>query len=244
MKAMILAAGRGERMRPLTDTCPKPLLEAGGQPLIVHHLLRLRDAGITNIVINHAHLGELIEARLGDGSAWGVRIAYSPEGQALETAGGIRTALPLLGEAPFLVINGDVFCDADLTALAASADTLSADGNLAALLLVDNPAHHPEGDFALSGGRARNTGDARLTFAGLGAYHPALFAALEPGVRAPLGPLLRAAIDADRVSARHHRGRWMDIGTPERLAQLDLLLRANRAEGVESHPETPSRSAP
>ena len=234
MKAMILAAGRGERMRPLTDTCPKPLLAAGGAPLIVHHLRRLASAGITDVVINHAHLGHMIEAALGDGSAWGVRIAYSPEATALETAGGIRTALPLLGDAPFLVINGDVFCDADLPPLIEAAGTLSADGDLAHLVLVDNPAHHPAGDFHLAADRARSEGEPRLTFSGIGAYHPALFAALAPGERAPLGPLLRAAMAADRVGARHHTGQWMDIGTPERLTELDHLLRANAATGVQS----------
>lgn len=235
MKAMILAAGRGERMRPLTDTCPKPLLEAGGAPLIVHHLRRLAAAGISDIVINHAHLGHMIEAALGDGHAWGVRIAYSPEATALETAGGIRTALPLLGDAPFLVVNGDVFCDADLATLAATAHTLSADGDLAHLLLVNNPAHHPAGDFHLDGDRARADGEPKLTFSGIGAYHPALFAALAPGERAPLGPLLRAAMSAGRIGARHHTGLWMDIGTPERLADLDRYLRANPASGVKSH---------
>ncbi len=234
MKAMILAAGRGERMRPLTDTCPKPLLRAGDESLIGHHLKRLAAAGVTEIVINHAHLGHLIEAALGDGSSYGVHIAYSPEATALETAGGIRTALPLLGEAPFLVVNGDVFCDADLPALLAAASTLSADGDIAHLLLVDNPAHHPQGDFRLTHDRARADGTPRLTFTGIGAYHPALFAGLAPGQRAPLGPLLREAMAADRVSATHHAGRWMDIGTPERLAELDHLLRADGASSVKS----------
>jgi MurNAc alpha-1-phosphate uridylyltransferase len=233
---MILAAGRGERMRPLTDTCPKPLLPAGGQPLIVHHLQRLAAAGITEVVINHAHLGAMIESALGDGQRWGLHIAYSPEASALETAGGIRTALPLLGEAPFLVINGDVFCDAELPALMARARMLEATGDLAHLLLVDNPPHHPAGDFALAHGRARDAGTPRLTFAGIGAYHPALFAGLAPGERAPLGPLLRAAMAQDRVGAHHHAGLWMDIGTPERLAELDRLLGRNPAHGVQSHP--------
>ncbi|QID17150.1 nucleotidyltransferase family protein [Nitrogeniibacter mangrovi] len=233
---MILAAGRGERMRPLTDTCPKPLLEAGGEPLVGHHLRRLKAAGITDVVINLAHLGALIEARLGDGAAYGVSIHYSHEGEALETAGGIRTALPLLGAAPFIVINGDVFTDIDLAALARTATTLSADGDLAHLVLVDNPPHHPAGDFHLHGGRARRSGEPRLTFSGVGAYHPALFAGLEPGQRAALGPLLCEAMDADRIGASHHHGRWMDIGTPERLAELDRSLRANAVSSVQSHP--------
>jgi len=227
MKAMILAAGRGERMRPLTDTCPKPLLDAGGEPLIGHHLKRLRQAGIREIVINHAHLGHLIEARLGDGCAYDVAISYSAEASALETAGGIRTALPLLGEEPFLVINGDVFADVDIAALAHRADQLSASGDIAHLILVNNPAHHPAGDFHLEGTRVSNEGVPKLTFAGIGAYHPTLFAKLSPNERAPLGPLLREAMSAGRVSGEHHTGQWMDIGTPERLAELDRQLREN-----------------
>lgn len=227
MKAMILAAGRGERMRPLTDTCPKPLLEAGGEPLIGHHLKRLRRSGIREVVINHAHLGHLIEARLGDGAAYDVSIAYSPEASALETAGGIRTALPLLGTEAFIVINGDVFADVDLAALAQRAQDLSETGDLAHLILVDNPAHHRQGDFHLDGTRVCRQGSPTLTFSGIGAYHPALFAALAANERAPLGPLLRDAMDAGRVSGQHHAGAWMDIGTPERLAELDRQLREN-----------------
>lgn len=227
MKAMILAAGRGERMRPLTDTCPKPLLEAGGEPLIGHHLKRLQRAGITDVVINRAHLGHLIEARLGDGTAYGLSIAYSPESQALETAGGIRTALPLLGHDPFIVINGDVFADVDLADLSLRARTLSARGDLAHLVLVNNPPHHPTGDFHLEGTRVLSTGQPMLTFSGIGAYHPDLFAGLNVNQRAPLGPLLRKAMTEGRISGQHHTGMWMDIGTPERLAELDRLLREN-----------------
>ncbi len=226
MKAMILAAGRGERMRPLTDHCPKPLLAAGGKPLIVWHIERLRAAGITELVINHAHLGHRLEAALGDGHALGVRIAWSAEAEALETAGGIRQALALLGDAPFLVVNGDVFCDADFGALRQAATTLAAAGDLAHLLLVPNPTHHPGGDFALAAGRVREAGAARLTFSGLGAYHPALFAGLTLGEQAKLAPLLRAAMAAGRVSGARHDGRWIDVGTPERLAELDAALRA------------------
>jgi MurNAc alpha-1-phosphate uridylyltransferase len=227
MKAMILAAGRGERMRPLTDTCPKPLLAAGGKPLIVWHIERLAAAGILDLVINHAHLGQMIEDALGDGGALGVRIRYSAEGTALETAGGIARALPLLGDAPFVVINGDVFADADLAALGHAATTLSADGPLAHLLLVPNPAHHPAGDFGLlPDGRVCDDGRGeRLTFAGLGAYHPALFAGVAPDQPAKLAPLLRAAMAAGRVTGARHDGRWVDVGTPARLAELDAQLR-------------------
>ncbi len=217
MHAMILAAGRGERMRPLTDHTPKPLLQAGGKPLIVHHLERLAAAGLRDIVINHAHLGEQIEAALGDGAAFGVRIRYSPEGRALETGGGIFRALPLLGTGPFLVVNGDVWTDIDFAAL-----TL-APGDLAHLVLVDNPEHHQAGDFALSDGRVATDGAARLTFSGIGIYHPDLFADCAPGAF-PLAPLLRAAMAEGRVGGTHHRGAWIDIGTPQRLADLDRML--------------------
>lgn len=224
MKAMILAAGRGERMRPLTDTCPKPLLRAGGKPLIVWHIEHLRKAGVETIVINHAHLGEQIEAALGDGGRHGVKIRYSPEQEALETAGGIRNALPLLGDEPFLVINGDVFCEVDLGRLCAAASTLDAAGDLAHLLLVANPSHNPDGDFALDGLRVRSQGATRFTFSGIGAYHPALFATLPGGEKARLAPLLRRAMDEDRVSGVFHPGYWIDVGTPERLAELDHHL--------------------
>lgn len=220
---MILAAGRGERMRPLTDHCPKPLLPAGGKPLIAWHLEHLSQAGITRVVINHAHLGSQLEAALGDGGAYGVDIAWSREGQALETAGGIRLALPLLGSEPFLVINGDIYTDVDLAALARR--TLD-DGRLAHLVLVSNPAHHPAGDFALDHGLVRGEGEAKLTFSGVGIYHPALFADLVSGQAAKLAPLLRAAMAQGRVSGEYHGGVWLDIGTPARLAELDAWLSA------------------
>ena len=224
-KAMILAAGRGERMRPLTDHTPKPLLSVGGKPLIVWHIERLRAAGFRELVINHAHLGHRLEEALGDGATFGVRITWSPEASALETAGGIRHALPLLGDAPFVVVNGDVFCDADFTALRAAAQGLKPDGPLAHLLLVDNPEHHPEGDFRLdSAGRIHTDGQPRLTFSGLGAYHPALFADLADNAPAKLAPLLREAMNADKVTGQHHTGRWIDVGTPQRLAELDREL--------------------
>ncbi len=230
-KAMILAAGRGERMRPLTDHTPKPLLPVGGKPLIVWHIERLRAAGFTELVINHAHLGHRLEEALGDGTAFGVRIAWSPEATALETAGGIRHALPLLSDAPFLVINGDVFCDADFTALRTAAENLCTDGPLAHLLLVDNPEHHPEGDFHLDdAGLIHADGAPRITFSGLSAYHPALFAALADNTPAKLAPLLREAMSAGKVTGQHHAGRWIDVGTPQRLAELDRELGARRTE--------------
>ncbi|WP_373510921.1 N-acetylmuramate alpha-1-phosphate uridylyltransferase MurU [Thiocapsa sp.] len=219
MKAMILAAGRGNRMRPLTDRVPKPLLEAGGHPLIQYHIERLAAAGIRDIVINHAHLGEQIEATLGDGSRFGVRIRYSPEHTALETGGGIFKALPLLGPAPFLVINGDIWSDLEPAGLHLR------ETDLAHLVLVDNPPHHPRGDFALTDRRVQADGDPRLTFSGVGVYSPALFADCRPGAF-PLAPLLRAAMAEGRVGGVHHAGRWLDIGTPERLAELDRLLRS------------------
>lgn len=230
MKAMILAAGRGERMRPLTDTCPKPLLHVGGQPLIAWHLQRLAMAGFRDIVINHAHLGTQIEAALGDGAAWGLKIRYSPEpAGALETAGGIANALPLLGDAPFLVINGDIFCDWDVARARGLFANNLAENDLAHLVLVDNPAHHPQGDFVLTGSRILPDGtdhraDNRFTFSGIGVYRPALFSTIPRGQPAKLAPLLRAAAAAHRVSGEHHPGRWTDVGTPHRLAELDAQL--------------------
>jgi MurNAc alpha-1-phosphate uridylyltransferase len=230
MKAMILAAGRGERMRPLTDHLPKPLLEAGGKPLIVWHIERLVAAGITHIVINHAHLGHKLVQALGDGSAFGASIRWSaePEG-ALETAGGIAHALPLLGDAPFIVINGDTWCDPDFAALARAAETLVAGGCVAHLLMVPNPPHHPEGDFVLRDdklfeGDEGNAG--RLTFSGIAAYQPALFRALASDQPARLAPLLRAAMREGRVSGALHDGHWFDVGTPQRLAEVDALARS------------------
>lgn len=218
MHAMILAAGRGERMRPLTDATPKPLLRAGGRALIEYHLEALVRAGIDDIVINHAHLGDRIEAALGDGSRYGARIRYSaePEG-ALETGGGIFQALPLLGEGPFLVVNGDVWTDLDYASLPRAFD------GLAYLLLVDNPAHHPGGDFCLDGGRVLVCDGPRLTFSGIGLYRAALFRDCRPG-RFPLAPLLRDAMAAGQVRGAHFQGRWLDIGTPQRLAELDRML--------------------
>ena len=215
---MILAAGRGERMRPLTDHTPKPLLKVGGKPLIVWHLQRLAQAGFKEVVINHAHLGRQIEAALGDGSEWGVHIRYSPEVSALETAGGIANALPLLGDEPFLVVNGDVFTDVDFSSLKLQAP------NLAHLVMVDNPPQHLQGDFAIEAGKLAEDGAMRYTFSGVGIYHPQLFADVTKGEAAKLAPLLRKAMSAGLVSAEHYLGIWHDIGTPERLAELDKAL--------------------
>lgn len=228
MKAMILAAGRGERMRPLTDRTPKPLLPVGGQPLIVWHIRRLAAAGVREIVINHAWLGEQIEQTLGDGARYGVRIDYSREGTGLETAGGIATALPLLGDAPFMVINGDILTDADLSGLMARGDNLS---GMAHLLLVSNPAHHPQGDFGLCADGCLSPDTAHgtpLTFSGIGLYHPALFADTAPGKPAPLAPLLRTAMAQGQISGQRHDGLWLDVGTAERLAQADRIASAWR----------------
>jgi N-acetyl-alpha-D-muramate 1-phosphate uridylyltransferase len=223
MKAMILAAGRGERMRPLTDTTPKPLLDVGGKYLILWTILKLQRAGVTELVVNVSHLAAHIETALGDGAAHGVRITYSFEREALETAGGIAWALPLLDDQPFLVVNSDVYSDYDFTALVARAQTLTA-GQPAHLVLVDNPDHHPRGDFGLSGGKVTTDG-ARLTFSGIGAYHPALFAGITRGDKARLAAQLAQPINEGRVSGEHYRGEWNDVGTPERLAQLDARLR-------------------
>ena len=220
MKAMILAAGLGTRMRPLTDHTPKPLLAAGGKSLIEWHIDRLQRAGFRELVINTAWLGEKIEAALGDGSGYGVSIQWSREGTPLETAGGIRRALPLLGDGPFAVINGDIWTDFDFA-------RLSPPAGLAHLVLVTNPEHHPNGDFGLdSAGLVRDNGNPKLTFSGIGVYRPELFHELPDG-EAKLAPLLRAAMRQDAVSGEHFAGIWWDIGTPERLQQLDAFLRDN-----------------
>jgi MurNAc alpha-1-phosphate uridylyltransferase len=218
MKAMILAAGRGERMRPLTDHTPKPLLLVGGKPLIVWHIERLAKAGFKEVVINHAHLGNQIELMLKDGSAWGVSIQYSPELSALETAGGIANALPLLGLDPFLVVNGDVFTEIDFASLVLNSD------DLAHLIMVDNPPQHPQGDFALIGDRLMVDGISKLTFSGVGVYHPNLFVSVKPGEAAKLAPLLKDAMNKGLVAGQYHQGVWHDIGTPERLNALDKQL--------------------
>ncbi|WP_040259813.1 N-acetylmuramate alpha-1-phosphate uridylyltransferase MurU [Pseudomonas massiliensis] len=218
MKAMILAAGKGERMRPLTLHTPKPLLRAAGIPLIEHQVRALARAGHRELVINHAWLGEQIEAYLGTGERWGVSIAYSPEGQPLETGGGIYKALPLLGASPFILVNGDVWTDYAYARLSL------APGALAHLVMVDNPEHHPVGDFALRNGYlASSPGSEGLTYSGIAVLDPALFAGCVPGAF-KLAPLLRQAMDQGRVTGEHYRGRWVDVGTPERLAEVDRLL--------------------
>ncbi len=222
MKAMILAAGRGERMRPLTDTCPKPLLQVGGKPLIAWHLQHLKQAGFDEVVINHAWLGQQIEDALGDGSTYGVSIAYSDEGEhGLETAGGIATALPLLGDEPFLVVNGDVLMDIDFQAAFVVAKQLQENQNLAHVWLVPNPEHNARGDFGLDEQQQVHASayqDVAFTFSGMGVYHPALFQEVEPHTKAKLAPLLRAAMDAGKVTGQLHQGTWIDVGTVERLA--------------------------
>lgn len=221
---MILAAGRGERMRPLTDVTPKPLLRVGGTTLIEHHLLRLARAGLHDVVVNTGHLGEQIEATLGDGARYGVRIEYSREGNAiLDTGGGIFNALPLLGEAPFLVVNGDIYTDYPYAGLTA------APVGLAHLILVPNPPQHAHGDFVLQQGRVSSEGEERLTFSGIGVYRPQLFASCRAGVF-PLAPLLRRAMADGELSGERYDGEWWDVGTPARLAALDVRLReaANR----------------
>jgi MurNAc alpha-1-phosphate uridylyltransferase len=218
---MLLAAGRGERMRPLTDAIPKPLLTIGGKPLIVHLVEALVAEGFRELVINHAWHGAMIEQRLGDGQEFGANIEYSAEGaNALETGGGIRRALPLLGSDPFVAVNADIWTDFPFGSLPDALDSL------AHVILVDNPAHHPDGDFVLAGTRVRNGEGRRLTFSGIGVYRPELFAELSDGCF-PLAPILFDACDEGRLSGVHYTGEWWDVGTPERLASLDRRLREN-----------------
>lgn len=226
MKAMILAAGRGERMRPLTDTCPKPLLQVGREPLIGWHLRRLKEAGFEEVIINLAWLGSQIEEALGNGSHYGLKISYSHEGeQGLETAGGIATALPLLGKKPFLVINGDIITDIDFAHAREQAQFLSEQGVQAYLWLIDNPEHNPNGDFKLqedgaifSEGRGES-----LTFSGIGVYHPALFNKIPRHTHMRLAPVLREAMLKEIVVGEKHEGLWLDVGTEERLIQARML---------------------
>ncbi len=216
MKAFILAAGRGERMRPLTDHTPKPLLTVRGKPLIEWHLQKLAAAGVREVVINLGWLGEMIKAHLGDGARFDVRIVYSEEGwPALETGGGLHHALPLLGDEPFLLVNGDVFTDMPFAPLSAAG---LQSGDLAHLVLVNNPPQHPEGDFALLAGRVRDAAP-RFTYSGIAMLHPLLFTGCAAGAF-PLAPLLRRAMVADQISGRLYAGRWSDIGTPGRLASV------------------------
>ncbi len=214
MKVMILAAGKGERMQPLTNTVPKPLLPAGGKPLLVHLIERLAQAGFHDLVINHSHLGEKIVQYLGDGSRYQARIAYSHEPDGLETGGGIFKALSLIDTDPFMVVNGDIWTDYPFNRLPSRLS------GLAHLVLVDNPPQHPQGDFVLRDDRIYAEGEPRLTFSGIGVYARALFAKCQAG-KFPLAPLLRAAMTQDLVSGERYSGRWRDIGTPQRLQALD-----------------------
>lgn len=218
MRAMILAAGRGERLRPLTDSVPKPLLEVRGKPLIAWHLERLAAAGFSEIVINVAHLAGPVMEALGDGRRWGVAIAWSREEQALETAGGIANARALLGEAPFLAVNADVFCDYPFASLRAKGVL---DGLLGHLVMVPNPPFRPQGDFSLLHGMVGNLPAPRYTYSGIGVFDPRIVDGIEAGSKAPLAPLLREAAAAGRLGGEVHAGLWNDVGTPERLAELN-----------------------
>jgi N-acetyl-alpha-D-muramate 1-phosphate uridylyltransferase len=223
MKAMILAAGRGERMRPLTEKLPKPLLEVGGHRLIEYHLASLVDLGVRDVVVNLSWHGERIREALGDGAARGLSIRYSEEGpEPLGTGGGLFAALPLLGDDPFLVLNGDVWTDFPLRSLAAPTRSL------AHLVLVENPEHHPDGDFGLEAGGRASAGPGKLTFSGISMLDPALFAGCAPGFFA-LKPLLDAALAAGRLTGQRYGGAWRDVGTPARLAALDAELRLGRS---------------
>jgi len=234
MKAMLLAAGRGERMRPLTDSTPKPLLKVRGRPLIVWHILNLVKAGITEIVINHAYLGQQIEDTLGDGSQFGASITYSREAEALETAGGIATALPLLGDEPFVVVSADIYIPHfDFRECLNTLEDEDPWGNplpederdLAWLYMVKNPDFHPQGDFALNLMGLSNEGEPRYTFANIGVYRPEMFRQIPAGNYAKLGPLLRELIDQGRIGGELYRGDWHNVGTPEQLAQLNQPFR-------------------
>jgi len=226
MKAMILAAGRGERLRPLTDETPKPLVPVAGRELIVRHLASLSAAGFTDVVVNIAHGGTQIRDRLGDGSAFDLRIHYQDEDdRPLDTGGGLKRALPLLGNQPFVAINADVLTDYPFGMLGLPS------GRLAHLVMVDNPGHRPEGDFALDGEEVTEGSGERLTFSGIGVYHPALFRGVEDTVF-PLVPLLRDAMRREAVSGEHYTGVWLDVGTPERLQEADeLAWRLERFRG-------------
>ncbi len=231
-KVMILAAGRGERMRPLTDLLPKPLLRVGNQSLIEYHLRNLARAGFVEIVINHAYLGEMIESALGNGERYGINIHYSPESLVLETAGGIANALPLLTDGwinqPFLTINADIYCDLDFAKLVPVLQYMQSNPEkcLVHLVLVDNPGHHMEGDFALDigSGQILLAGRKKLTFSGIGVYQPWFFNNVKPNTAVKLAPLLREAIEMKKISGEYFGGMWFDVGTPERLSQLDAQL--------------------
>ncbi len=218
MKAMILAAGRGERLRPLTDELPKPLIKVAGKSLIEYHIENLADAGFKEVIINTAWLAHKIHQQLGDGSKYSVSITYSDEGEALETAGGIINAFPLLGDDAFLVVNGDIWCDFDFSTL----PELTADIQ-AHLVLVKNPPHNLKGDFALQDKLIKNTGESMATYSGIGIFNPVFFAAQKKGI-SPLAPIIREKCEQDLVSGQYHAGRWTDVGSLERLQQLEAQL--------------------
>ena len=232
-KAMILAAGRGARMRPLTDNLPKPLLCVGNKTLIEYHIENLARAGFVDIIINHAYLGRMIETVLGDGSCYGVNICYSPETIALETAGGIARALPLLKsrngnklvEQPFLIVNADIYSDFNFSALLPILRQINMGTDVAHLVMVSNQEHHSDGDFFLDSGRLVPKGKERLTFSGISIYRPSFFYDIKPGAVSKLAPLLCKAITEGKVSGEHYKGIWVDVGTPERLHRLDAQLR-------------------
>jgi MurNAc alpha-1-phosphate uridylyltransferase len=237
MKAMIFAAGRGERMRPLTDSCPKPLLKVRGRPLITYHVLNLVRAGILDIVINHSHLGHMIEAELGDGSRYGARIAYSHEPVPLETAGGIANALHLLGDEPFLAVSGDIYAPyfdfAQVTDVLHDSDMFgqpyaAEQRDIAWLYLTPNPWHNPQGDFGLDMYTLANDGDPKWNFAGIGVYRPEMFDGIQAGEFLKFGPLMRKFIAQGRVGGEVYKGEWVNVGTIEQLEQLNAPL-AKRA---------------
>jgi N-acetyl-alpha-D-muramate 1-phosphate uridylyltransferase len=220
VKAMLLAAGRGERLRPLTDSVPKALVEVAGKPLIAWHLERLAAAGCREAVINVSHLGERIVERIGDGGHFGLRVAYSREAERLETAGGIAQALALLGGEPFLLINADIYCEYDLARLLA----MTLGERFAHLVLVPNPSHRPRGDFGLVSGEVKSNAGPRYTYAGIALVSPRLVESVRPGEKAPLAPLLYAAADRGLMGGEVYEGLWQDVGTHERLAELEALL--------------------
>jgi len=225
-RALIFAAGRGERMRPLTDATPKPLLEVGGKPLIAWHLEKLAAAGVREVVINTAHLAVQFPAKLGDGSRWGLRIHFSDEGaEPLETGGGMLKALPLLGDAPFIAVNSDIWTDFAFSTLQQNLQ------GLAHLVMVDNPVQHPHGDFVLRDGRLYDEAGPRLTFTGIGVYRPALLAGRTSGKFSTV-PILRAAMHRGEVSGERYPGAWSDIGTPQRLAELRTSLKKKNIPGL------------
>ncbi|MET1254551.1 N-acetylmuramate alpha-1-phosphate uridylyltransferase MurU [Aliikangiella maris] len=227
MKAMILAAGRGERMMPLTEYTPKPLLQVNGKPLLEYHIIRLKNAGFSDIVINHCYLGEQIEAYFGDGSRWHVNISWSPESKALETAGGIRQALDLLGDQPFLVVNGDIWTDYPFHSLPASefVDSLKHQQTLAHLILINNPIQNSAGDFGLIANKVTNHAKSMWTFSGIALYHPAFIKSCQPLIPQSLTPMLREAATLGLLTGEVYSGEWRDIGTPERLSTLEQDLK-------------------